>query len=285
MRRRLVALVAAAAASACVGCGEDQSFSVDSRGGAAHRLDCIDRESLERDDRSVLSRQSLLRRLGSVRELQAGDYTVFASGPGGPSTIFDHQVPVPAAVRAGFVSWRHGMNTVNVVSHTATRRYMQRVLRCADFTPRARTPYGTLWRPGRERERIIIERRGILITGQKLPLLRKVAAATSSAAHPQAPAGWQALRRASGQAAGLSRTRSSCASFQLLTALSSNQLELAVGLPPGQRLLDVQAPRGVLTAPARQSRGTATLRADVANAERAVVAFAGVKQWSIACGS
>jgi hypothetical protein len=288
MRLLIAVLVASVAACLGAGCGKDQSFGGDPRGGAAAQLDCVDRLSLERDSGSALTRQSLVRRLASVRELRTGDYTVFASGPGGLATFFDPTVPIPVSLRAGFVSWRQGYHNVNVVSHTATTRYMQAVLRCADFTPRARTPNGTIWQPGRERSRIIIERRGILITGQNLPLLRKVAAAANSVKAPRAPAGWETLRQASGQAAGLAHKRSSCATFQVLSTLSRHQVKLGVRLAPGQRLRDVRAPRGVRLGRARHSAGTATLRAHVAEAARAVIVFAGVppepvQPWKISC--
>ena len=277
--------------SACLwtGCGDEELIDVDPRGGAAHQLDCIDRLSLERDSGSSLTRQSLLRRLPSVRELQTGDYTVFAAGPGGPVTIFDYSVPIPVSLRTGVIFWRQGDNSVNVVSHTAAAPYMQAVLRCADFTPRARTPHGTIWRPGRERGRIIIERRGILITGQKLPLLRKVAAATATGERTQAPAGWEALRQASGQAAGLAHRRSSCAAFHVLNTLSRHEVQLSVRLAAGERLRDVHAPRSVRLGRARHARGTARLRAGVTDAEQAVIVFAGVRPypaqpWKIDCG-
>jgi hypothetical protein len=286
--RLLVVAVLACAACLCIGCGGEEQLDVDPRGGAADELDCIDRLALERDARAPLTRRSLLRRLASVIALQTGDYTVFVAGPGGPRTFFDQNVRVPVSVRASFVSWRQGYNTVNVVSHTAAARYIRAVLRCAGFTPRARTPDGTVWRPGRARSRIIIERRGILIAGQELSILREVAAATNSAEPAKGAAGWEALRRATGQAAGLSRRRSSCADFQVLQTVSRHQLELAVRLPANKRLGDVQGPRGVRLGPIDHSRGIATVRARVADAARAVIAFTGVppwlpKPWRIAC--
>lgn len=286
--RLLVVAVLASAACLCIGCGAEKHIDVDSRGGAARELDCIERLSLERDARPPLTRRSVLQRLTSVMALQAGDYTVFVAGPGGPRTFFDQNVRVPVSVRASFVSWRQGYNTINVVSHMAAASYIHAVLRCAGFTPRARTPDGTVWRPGHA-SRIIIERRGILIAGQELSLLREVAAATNSAQPAKGAAGWEALRRATGEAAGLSRRRSSCAVFQVLQTLSRHQLELAVRLPANKRLGDVQAPRGVRLGLVGHSREIATVRARAADAAQAVTVFTGVPPslptpWRIACG-
>ncbi|MDP2711139.1 MAG: hypothetical protein Q8O56_07960 [Solirubrobacteraceae bacterium] len=259
---------------------------IDMRGGAG---DCVERLSLERDASLSVTRQSLLRRLAGVRELRSGDYAVFAAGPGGPPVFFDHRVPVPVSLRAGFVSWRQGDKTVNVVSHTAAPRYMQAVLDCADFTPRGRVPGGVVWRPGRARS-FVIEGRGILVTGRDLPLLRRVAEAVDTAQPGQPPADWQALRRASGQAAALVRSASSCEDYHVLSTLSTRQVELSVALPTGQRLRGVRAPRGVRLGATRQSSGgMATRRANVPNAERAVTVFAGVppdprQPWRVSCG-
>ena len=286
--RLLVAVVLTAAGCIWIGCGDDPDYSVDPRGGLAPTQDCVERLAAKRRPGPSLKRQSLLRRMATIRELRTGTYTVFASGPGGPPVVFDQSVALPVSLRTGFVSWRHADSSINVVSHTATTRYTRDVLRCGGFTPRVRTPDGTVWRPGRELGRIIIERRGILVAGQNLPLLRRIAAATSAGEPNSTSRDWEALRGASGRAVALASQGSSCADFQVLRTLSKRGVGLTVSLAQGQRLRGVRAPRGVPAVRVPGSGRAALLRATVPDAERAVIVFAGVppnpaQPWTVSC--
>lgn len=261
---------------------------------------CVERLPDDRASRLPLRRDEMLRGFASVRDLRRGDYTAFVSGPGrrGPAPFVDPNVPLSGSYLGAFVGWRQGATTVTARSHSATPAYVEGLLRCGGFEARARTARGMIWRLRSNPGRVVVARRGVLLAGllrSDVALLLEVSDALGTRPPVNLPAGWDALRAATGSAAALAYDRRSCARFRVLDVVARRRAKLTVGLPAGRQLRpgDVDAPRGVILTELQQSENTATVRVEYPRdrsrpAERSALVFAGVppfsaEPWSITC--
>lgn len=297
---RLLILVASLTAACLIASCGDEVRSTGLGGAESPTSKCINRLPDDRGGGPALGRDELLRRFAGVRALQSGDYTAYVSDTvqRGSSISVDQDVFLGASYYRGLVAWRRGETTITAISHTASPARVRDVLRCGEFAVAARTAQGTVWRPRSDRTRVVVERRGVLIGAMRTPLalVREVASALGTAPTANVPAGWNALRAASGPAAALARERRSCARFQVFDAVSSRRARLTVGLPAGERLRlrDVRVPRdptaylGVELDGLRRSQNTATVRVKIPQALRAAAHFGGAppypaEPWRIIC--